>query len=100
MDLWIIQKGSVWYTKKYNFDDIKIEQSKIRLKIGPKIWRSKIGPYNKPKIGPKIGRPSLDMESFDSDTSGHPYVGGNDTKFTSTAFIPTSPHFKVRLRFI
>ena len=66
MDLWIIQKGSVWYTKKYNFDGFKIEQSKIRLKIGPKIWRSKIGPYNKPKIGAKIGRPSLDMQTLSS----------------------------------
>ena len=72
MDLWIIQKGSVWYTKKYNFDDIKIEQSKIRLKIGPKIGKSKIGPNNKPKIGPKIGRPSLDKESLSSNISGHP----------------------------
>ena len=63
MDLWIIQKGSVWYTKNYNFDDIKIGPKigpKIRPKIGPKIG-PEIGPKIQPKIGPEIG-PKIEPE--------------------------------------
>ena len=36
MDLWIIQKGSFWYTKKYNLDDINIGPPKL-VDLKPKF---------------------------------------------------------------